>query len=235
MQKFSDWRVGSRLGAAFATLILFTVVIGGVGMSSMSTIDDALENVVQRLYPLSYKANETLKRLTVQVTYHQQLLLRSDPATVARVNQLIVENREVIGGLLAELDKGLMDVSARASLKKYMQLRADYQASSRRILDAITAEHRTQAVQEYLETMDPLQQEMKEKLTDLANREHELMLESDVRADAAYSSARLIMALLIVAATILGACVALFMTRGVTRPLTQAVALAQRVVLVREC
>jgi len=229
MQKFSDWRVGSRLGAAFAALMLFTAVVGAIGMVSMSAMDKALDNVVTRLYPLTYKANETLKRLTVQVTHHQQLLLRSDPAARARLNQLILENRQHIGGLLAELDKDLYDATARASLEKYKRLRADYQASSRRILDAITAGHQTQAVKEYLETMDPLQQDMQEVLHELVKREHALMLQSDVQAGEAYDNARLIMLILIVAATLLGACVAWHMTRSVTRPLTQAVALAQRV------
>jgi len=229
MQKFSDWRVGTRLSAAFATLMLFTVLMGVIGMASMATINGALDNVVKRLYPLSYKANETLKRLTVQVTHHQQLLLRSDPVTVANLKQLIAENRKTIGELLAELDKGLFDAKARGSLKDYMQLRADYQASSRRILEAIDAGDRTRAVEEYLERMDPLQQEMKEKLTDLAGREHELMLESEGQAKNAYDKAQWIMILLSAAAVLLGAAVSLFMTRSVTRPLTQAVALAKRV------
>jgi len=229
MQKFSDWRVGSRLSAAFAALMLCGAVVGTIGMVSMSAMDKELDNVVTRIYPLTYKANETLKRLTVQVTYHQQLLLRSDAATVARLNQLIVENRQSIGVLLEELNQGLFDAAARASLDKYTRLRSAYQASSRRILDAIAAGNQAQAVKEYLETMDPLQQDMQEVLHDLVKREHALMLQSDVQAGEAYRNARLIMLILIVAATLLGACVAWRMTRSVTRPLTQAVALAQRV------
>jgi len=229
MQKFSNWRVGSRLGAAFAALILITVVVGVIGMASMSAIERDLGNVVTRIYPLTYKANETLKRLTTQVTYHQQLLLRNDPATMARLNQLITENRQSIGGLLGELDKGVHDTAARARLEKYTHLRADYHASSQRILKALSAGHQAQAVQEYLETMDPLQQDMQEVLHDLVQREHALMQQSHVQAEDTYSTARMFMLILMTLATLLGVCVAWFMTRGVTRPLTQAVALAQRV------
>jgi len=121
MQKFSDWRVGSRLGAAFAVLMLFTAVVGAIGMVSMSAMDRELDRVVNRLYPLTVKANETLKRLTVQVTYHQQLLLPHDPATAASLNQSILDNRQSIGVLLAELDADLFDAAARASLERYKQ------------------------------------------------------------------------------------------------------------------
>jgi len=229
MQKFSDWRVGARLGAAFITLILFTVVVGVVGMISMSTIDKALENVVTRLYPMSHKANETLKRLTVQVTYHQQLLLNNEPGTVAELKQLIRDNRESIGKLLEELDKGLFDTAARATLSEYISLRTDYQASSQRILEALDAKHPEQAVQEYLRNMLPQQQKMQETLSRLVKREHALMLESDAQADVVYSDARLMMTLLMMAAALLGVAVSVFMTRSVTRPLTQAVTLTKQV------
>jgi len=229
MQKFSDWRVGTRLGVAFATLMLFAVLVGAIGLVSMSSIDKALDNVVTRLYPLSQKANETRKRLAVQVTHHQEVLLRSDPATVARVTQSILENRKMIGELLAQLDEGLFDPKARASLQKYKQLRSDYQASSRKVMEAVTAGDQAQAVQEYLERMTPLQTDMQQALDDLAKREHELMLESDVQAEDAYNTARMLVVSLICLAVLLGAGVALFMTRSVTRPLAQAVALAQRV------
>jgi len=229
MQKFSDWRVGTRLGTAFAALLLFTAVVGVIGMASMSVIEQNLGNVVTRIYPLTHKANETLKRLTTQVTYHQQLLLRSDAETVARLNQLITENRLSIGSLLGELDKGVRDTAARTRLEKYTHLRADYHASSQRILKAVSAGNQAQAVKEYLEVMDPLQQEMQGVLSDLVQREHALMQQSHVQAEDAYRHARMLMLSLMMFATLLGACVAWFMTRGVTRPLTQAVALAQRV------
>jgi len=229
MQKFSDWRVGSRLGAAFAVLMLFTAVVGAIGMVSMSAMDRELDRVVNRLYPLTVKANETLKRLTVQVTYHQQLLLPHDPATAASLNQSILDNRQSIGVLLAELDADLFDAAARASLERYKQLRTEYQGSSRRMLDAVGAGNQTQAVKEYQGTMAPLQQDMQEALGSLVKREHELMLQSDVQAGEAYATARLVMLLLMAAATLLGAGIALFMTRSVTRPLMQAVALARQV------
>jgi len=229
MQKFSDWRVGTRLGVAFVALILFSVVLGWVGMSGMTAIDKELDNVVKRLYPLSYTANETLKRLTLQVSNHQQLLLRGDPATLARMTQVIAENRETIGKLLEVLDKGVLDPTARESLEKYTQVRADYLASSRRIIEAIDAGHQPQAVEEYLETMYPLQQEMQEILGQLVQREHALMLQSDDHAEQTYNDARLFMLVLIAMTAVLGVGVAVVMTRSVTRPLAQAVTLAKKV------
>jgi len=229
MRKFSDWRVGTRLGAAFATLMLFTAIVGGVGMASMATIDNALDKVVNRLYPLTADSSETVRRLAVQVSYHQQLLLHTDAATVQNVHQMILENRKVISGLLANLDKGLFDPKARASLEEYVRLRAVYQESSRRMLDFLAEGKKEPAAQEYLEKMEPMQQRMADALNRIAEREHELMLESDAQADEAYGNARLVMLLLMAAAVLLGICVSLFMTRSVTRPLARAVVLAKRV------
>jgi len=229
MQKFSDWRVGTRLSAAFAALILFTVIVGGVGMASMATIDNALDKVVNRLYPLTFKSNETVRRLGVQVSYHQQLLLHDDAAKIEDLRQLILDNRKTISGLLAQLDQDLFDPKARASLDEYLQLRTVYQESSRRMLDFLDARQHAQAAQEYLEKMEPMQQRMTAVLGNIAEREHELMLQSDAEAGAAYGNARMIMLLLMAAAVLLGTCVSWFMTRGVTRPLAQAVALAKQV------
>jgi len=205
MQKFSDWRVGTRLGAAFAVLMLFAALVGGIGMVSMSAINQQLSKVVGHMYPMTVAANGLRALLLTQMSNYQRLSHEDDASEIARIEQATENNKKQIALRLQELDEGLIDPQARDGLARYIQVRQEFSDAGVRIRQLARAGQRGEAEAVYRNAMQPLLEKIQDTLLTIVTREHEMMLESYEQSKSDYATGRLIMVLLIVAAIVLGA------------------------------
>ncbi|QDQ89035.1 HAMP domain-containing protein [Alcaligenaceae bacterium SJ-26] len=226
---FSDWRVGTRLGVGFGALILLLVIMGSVALINLSGMNRSMAYVIEHEYPLTVDANNLIDNLNEQTGAYQTLVLTSNRGTSQDQLNTIQGTISRISALMESLDKSLTDPRSRQALANAVAIRAAFLESGTRIRAHVASRAQDAATQEYLQGMKPLQDRYEEEVVKLIERENELMLAAGAQVKESYQETQMIMFTLILAGGILGIGIAFFMTRSVTRPLGEAVALANRV------
>lgn len=229
MMHFSDWRVGTRLGVGFGALIFLLVVMGSIAILSLSGMNRNMEYVVEKQYPLTVDANALIDKLNEQTSAYQTLLLTAGKGNAESLFGTIQTTMGEISRLMESFDKVLTDPISRQALENATALRVDFLASGSRVRQLVTSYDTDAAINEYTDVMRPVQKRYEMEVLKLIDREDDLMVEAGADARESYQETRLLMLSLIVAGAILGLGIAIVMTRSVTRPLGEAVALANRV------
>ncbi|MEQ4619523.1 MAG: methyl-accepting chemotaxis protein [Corticimicrobacter sp.] len=229
MMHFSDWRVGARLGLGFGVLVFLLIAMGGTALANLAGMHHNMQYVVEDQYPLTVDANTLIQQLNQQTSAYQAILLSDDGNDKGPLVKEIEDTAERITALLESVGKIITDPVSVQAHRNALTLRTDYRASGERILRQVAEHMKAEATREYLNTMRPLQKRYEAELLKLIDREDDQMVDAGEQVKSSYQAAEWLMASLIVAGSILGILIAMFMTRSVTRPLGQAVALANQV------
>jgi methyl-accepting chemotaxis protein len=222
--KFAKMKVGTRLGLAFALVLILLTVITALGIFRMSQIQDRLERITHvNNVQISY-ANEM--RLTVydRAVALRNLLLISDPAKWAPEVERVKaqgtryqENQEKLGKMFSAdpntlpREKALydeikqLDVTSRAMIETISALGLDGKVEIATV----------RLMKEYR----PLQTKWLEKLGELAELENKLNDAAAAEAQSAYVNARNLMLAISALALVAGIAAAVVITRGLLRQL----------------
>ncbi|MDB5793883.1 MAG: methyl-accepting chemotaxis protein [Noviherbaspirillum sp.] len=222
--KFAKMKVGTRLGLAFALVLILLTVITALGIFRMSQIQDRLERITHvNNVQISY-ANEM--RLTVydRAVALRNLLLISDPAKwapeVERVKAQATryqENQEKLGKMFGADPNTLPQ--EKALYEEIKQL----DATSRAMIETISALGLDGKVEiatvRLMKEYRPLQTKWLEKLGELAELENKLNDAAAAEAQSAYVNARNLMLAISALALVAGIAAAVVITRGLLRQL----------------
>ncbi|WP_162300475.1 methyl-accepting chemotaxis protein [Corticimicrobacter populi] len=229
MMHFSDWRVGTRLGVGFGALIFLIIIMGSVAVLNLSGMNRNMAKVIEHEYPLTVDANALIDKLNEQTGSYQTLLLTAGQRNSEALLNTIQNTMGEVSRLMESLDKNLTDPISRQALANGAAIRADFLASAARVRQHIASHAQDAATREYIDVMQPVQKRYEAELVKLIDREDDLMVEAGEQVKASYQDTRLLMFCLIAAGSVLGIGIAMVMTRSVTRPLGEAVTLANRV------
>ncbi len=217
------------MGAAFGIVLLMMAALilvellrlGNVGAHADRVIDQDIVKVeAAHLINATTRANA---RRTME------LFLVADAGEMAPIFQSIGANKKVIDDALATLARLVTAPEGRAQLAALAQRRGAYVASFSKVGNLLKEGRKEEASalmrSETLPALDALQAPIEQLLALQATSVHDggMQIRNDV------ASARSTMLALGVAAAILGAALAWWITRSITRPLNQALRVAQTV------
>lgn len=237
--KFSDWRVGIKLGASFTALVFFSALLGLVAWLQLSNIHAAGREVSEVALPSVYNAASmrseynrlrrheagvaTARTLTELEGYEQQIQERL---------KTIAEQEKVIEGLLAggplrqAFDSYLLNKAQ--FLKLHQQLLAQARDG-----DYSSVESQAAMVDELGLLFAGQSEQAFGQLAESTGKLMQLQLESAALAQQAeqssFSLARYWLLGTLALVVLIAAVVGIAMTRAITGPVEQAVALAQAV------
>lgn len=227
--RLTNIRIGARLGAGFAIVLVLLGASIGLGLRNMATIENELQEITKN-HMVKMKAAEKMSKsqLSVSLAASKLLLMTEESAKTAedkrllafrneyneaslKLHELIVleEGKAILGRIdaAALATRSLMDNVRRLGLENKTS-----EAATLMINDVVPAAARWQAAL----------QEMLDHQTANTNK-------AEADAAAAYASAHILMLGLGGLAIVLGIAIAWLTTRSITIPVRRAVEIAQKV------
>ena len=232
--KLRNVGIGVRLGVAFATVLALLLAIAALGLARMAVIEGRLRGIVssnnlqiEHVYALRAAvfditiANRNVALLTDAAEKQSQLermtaqrkTLKEAQGKLSAMYAANADTSEKQKTLLAQVDEleSLMSPQAEKAARMGLESKTD------------------DATAFMLNVVRPLQSQLLDTLAELLAEERRLIDEEVAASERAYDTARAIMVGLSALALVLGVLMAWITTRGITRPMARAVALAQTV------
>ena len=222
------WRIGARLFVAFGAVLALLLVVAVVAVWNLTTLSHTTRHMTQVAWAKADAASRLglIAALNARRTAEQVF---SDPQRRQQLRDEIVASREAFVVSIKRLQELLFLDEGKALLAKIEQARGIYVQSQTKfyaLLDAGDMEGATHELQTVTLVQLALISQYCQDLSDLQNR---LAQEDGAQAVAAADWARWIVIATGLIAAALGMGLAWVITRSITRPLVQAVGVAQSV------
>ncbi|MBI0329519.1 methyl-accepting chemotaxis protein [Burkholderia plantarii] len=225
----SNLRIGVRLSAAFAIIVLLLIGTTLLGIRHIESSLNRMNGIVSQRYSListstlikttSLRANIILSNLLLASTADQTKKYTDDYAVIRKFN----------ADTYTQFEKQLTDDPSRALFRSQLQARTDYGNAVKTFLAMVAAGKQEEARDLYLGDIAHLQDvyfALVDKMVDFQAGQ----MNNDVAEAAAEGRrAKLQMGVIALCAVLVSVLTGWFITRSITRPINGAVALAEAV------
>jgi methyl-accepting chemotaxis protein len=226
---FNNLRIGTRLNAGFGLLMLMMVAMAGVSIARLGQIGDINTRIIEKDWVKSEAANLINATTRANGRRTMELVLASDAQQIQTIKAAIEANKKTINDALQTLDRLVYLPEGKALVTQLTEARKRYVASFTRVAALVDAGQRDEAIallhRETLPALDALQ----EPITALNALQRRIVESSSAEARDAINGARLLMLTLTVLGMFAGLALAWAITRSITRPVGDAVAIARTV------
>ncbi|MES2128279.1 MAG: methyl-accepting chemotaxis protein [Pseudomonadota bacterium] len=222
-----NWRISARLGAAFAAVLFMLLAAVGLGIYHLASLNHGTSSLVKVDWVKASLVNEALDNTRGSIARVFQAV--SPGGDVAKAKERLHANMGKVDAALAKLDPLLALPPARELLAKIKESRARYGAHYDKVLqlqdggdNAAASTLAFGAAYAEMHTLASL-------LRELVDMQAKAFEEEGAASARVFESARLQMLALAAIAIALGAALSVWITRSVTVPVHEAVAIARRV------
>jgi len=229
MKVFLDLRIGARLAAAFAFVVILLVAVVSVGLLRLTDLRDQLNLVVDNRYPKVLLATDIKNDVNVIVRNVRAMLIDKNEQSLQKASADNAAARIRIGEAMDKLDKTLQAPETRRILGDLQQSRAPFVADQTEFADLMAAGHREAAVELTLGKMRKDQHAYQQSIDSLVGELGRQFKQASEEGNKGYEFGRLVMLVLGGAAIGLAALMAWIVTRSITRPIGNAVEVAKAV------
>jgi methyl-accepting chemotaxis protein len=212
----------------FAAVIVLLVMVAGIGINRMAQLNGEIDLMVNDRFPKTVWANDIIDSINVIARSMRNAALVRTADESAKELERIGEARKTIVDRLDKLEKAITTEKGKERLKAVKDARAAYVVGQDKYIELFKAGKRDEAIEFLLTTVRKDQSEYIKSVNDLIVFQSELMTQSGKDALATYEAARTLMVALAAAALLLAAVIGFWVTRSITRPLNQAVGVANQ-------
>ena len=223
---FRNMKIAVRLGMGFGLLVFLLLAVAYLGLSRMSGMNDGMELMLKDRYAKVVLANRVSTDVNAIARYMRNAIITTDRSVVQENASQIYETRKSIGETVEQLDKMVKMEKGLALLKSIKESRAKFIEGQDRILKLVQDGKRDEAGRYLLGELQPVLRGYTATTQALADFQGELMTKASEDASQQYQSARSLMMMLTAAAFLVAVGVAFWISRSITRPLSQAVQVA---------
>jgi methyl-accepting chemotaxis protein len=224
-----NWKIGTRLGGAFALLLVLLAACIWFGIASLRLLNEGTSRIVGEDYPKTVLAYESLDIVNRNARAMRNMLLWDKPEEVTRERQGILQNRQENSANLDKLAALIQSDEGKVKLKAVLDAKAVYRTSQQAFLDLIDAGKKPEAATLLLTQVRNDQRIYFDAVRALIKLQDARVLDSGQRAGETYHSTVAWLLGMAALALALGTVVAIWITRSITGPLRQAVEVARTV------
>jgi methyl-accepting chemotaxis protein len=229
MNIFENWRIGTRLGAAFCALILSILLVAGMSQYAQQAVSEATDKITQKDFVKTQLLFEIMLNNQDGASEIGRMSQMTDVADVkraieARANTTTETNERF--KLLTEL---VVTAQGKAALAEINEARKVYSPVRLKTIELLKEGKREEAIRYWSVEGTPVLNAYRKALKNLLDIQKE-NVRGGVKeiAETNRSSSTLVMAVSALAA-LFGIFVAVFITRSIVLPLRRAVEVAQKV------
>ena len=225
--KIRNLHIGTRLGFGFGLVLLLLVILALASLSRMSNIHRSLDKVINENNVVIKELNDMRQSvMRVAVAVRNASVMTNEEEVINEIKQIEAANTEYQESV-ATLGKVINDTDGKALLDKI----AAGQAATAPGIERATmlAKRQGDVIPVLLSSVVPHQRAWMEAIDAMIKHQQKLAQETSEEATSAYTNARMLTLILAAAALAVGAFIAWYVTRSITRPLRGAVHVARRV------
>jgi methyl-accepting chemotaxis protein len=226
---FNDLKISNRLTLGFGILTLLFVLMGGISLTKIATVDEAFTKVLDERVPRVAELN-TVKQQVGQIRVSMRnMLIMDDPADLKQQQEAILSARKTIGDALDKLQAGIRTEKGKALLARIVEVHGNSVPPQNKFLDLLAAGNHADAKVHLLTVVRPAQIAYNTAVDELLKFQGELLKESAVNARAAMASVKTAVWTSGAVTVVLAVLIALWIIRSITRPISQAVEVSRAV------
>ena len=227
--KFTNLKVGARLGAGFAIVLALMVAITALSLFSLYKVQQQLDLVLGDRYRKVRLVNEINDLQNDISRVLRNTLIVADEEEIASEFRRIEAARPRLAAALKELDGILVSAKGRELMEEVQAARQRYLESEKNFTDLMKGGGGAVARGFLLEQVRPQQQMYMARLRDVVNFQTALMEESGKTAEQLVRRANLLILGLALGALAVGLFVAWWIARSIVSPIRAAVTVAETV------
>ncbi|MFE8149384.1 methyl-accepting chemotaxis protein [Brenneria goodwinii] len=227
--KLADWRIGYRLGLGFSFLIFMVLAIGAIAVINLSDFNKKIDSIVSDTYPVTVEGNTLISTINDALLIYEQLFIFNTPEELDAGFTAIQGYISKIGPLLKGLQEVANDSESQRIIEDITKVRGEFLTTSQKFIKMIKANDRDGAINEYLTVTRYVQARYKSKVAEFVDYQNSKMIKARDSVTQSYNNVLIFLASSILLSIILGAAIAWLITRSVTRPLKEALEVAENV------
>ena len=227
--RLTNLNIGARLGIAFSLVLILLAGTVVVGIANSAKLNAGTDVLVHSNWIQANLANDALDNARGSIARVFELIAQTDPTIVAGAQDRLKANTDAFNDALVKLEPMLHSAESKATMEKVKLSRTRYVEAVAKVSSLLAAGDRDGASkQAYGETYAALHafaDDLRAMVT--IQKKH---FEDDGKLSAqTYTDGRIQMIALGIAAVLLGAGMAWWITRSITRPLGEAVRISETV------
>ncbi len=223
-------KIGFRLGLGFAAVVALMIAIAVIGITRMSSINDATQSITKNYWPKAVWVNDIVSNINViarsmrNMVINKAILKREE--NVQRGLTRIQDARKVILDRVEKLEKTITSDKGKELLAKLKDARIAFVAAQDDFLKQIESGNTNAAAETLEKELRVRQDGYFTAINELIAYQSALVDKAGDNATATFDAAMTMMIVLSVVATILAALLAFIIMRSITKPVSQAVNVA---------
>jgi methyl-accepting chemotaxis protein len=225
----SNIKIATLLKLGFGTLALLIALMGTLSFVRATGAERAFENVAENRYPKISVLHTVNDRVKDSARLLRDMLLLSDADDVKKAAQSIASMQKDNTEALAKLDPSFKSEKGRALFKVLSEVRAQYLPVSQRVVGQVASGAQEMAKIGMQTELAPLEQKYFAAVDAMTQYQEEQMQIAKLEAASAIGQIHTTLVLSGAVALMLALVAAIWITRAVTRPINQAVAVARAV------
>ena len=228
---FGNLKIGMRLGLGFGLVMVLLAAISIFAVNRLTQLDEGINDVVNDKFPKTVIANDIAEQLNNQARAVRSAMvanLMNRPADVKVELDKIAPARKIIADDIAKLEQSIRSEAGKKLLAALLEARNAYVADQDRFVELMSGAKKDEAAEFLLNTIRKTQGAYLKALNDIVDFQTEAMNKAGAEADQEASRARTIVAVLALCAVVIGLLFAWFVTRSITKPLNDAVQVADQ-------
>ena len=223
---FKNLRIGLRLGLGFAMILVLMSFQAVNSYSRLQLLNHELDDMVRDKFPKTVWANDIVDNVNVIARALRNVLLTKNPEVVKQELERVIEARRNVGELFAKLERTITSESGKALVADALGKRKAYVARTDRFIEMAKGGEVDEATLYLLSDVRQAQTAYLASVEALVDFQAGLMKKAGEDAEKAAEQAAGLILGLALAALLVGAGAAWWITRSITGPVNEAVAAA---------
>ena len=224
----NNLKIGVRLGIGFAVTLALLITIAVIGVTRISALNTEIDGLVNDKFPKTVQANDIVDAIGGIGRVMRNALLVKGEDNIKKELDRIPDYRKTIDDRLEKLTKAITSDEGKARLKRMEESRTTYRVNQTKFLELMKAGKRDDAAEVLMGETRKTFNEYLKATNDLIEYQTKLMEKAGKDADVMADNAERLLEILAVIAAILTALFGWFITRSITKPVGEALAVTQR-------
>jgi methyl-accepting chemotaxis protein len=225
---FKNLRIGMRLGLGFGLVLVLLSVLAFVGITRLATVNSVVEDIISNKWMKVGLLQVGLAGVNEIGLGARDMVLAANPEDRQGAKERVLAGRTSIGKAWETLKPTLNQPKGIEMMQGILDSRERFIAAQNQVIK-LTEENKVDEAKAVLGgDFRKIAVEYRTRVNALIKLQGDLMDEAGKHAASEYQQARTLMLTLAIAAFVLGAGIAFWVTRSITRPLSEAVSVADQ-------
>lgn len=223
---FANMKIGTRLALGFGIVLALLMGVAALGLARLGTLNGDLDSLVNDKYAKTSLLADVKDEVNGQALDLRNALFQTKSDKALAELEGIAKSSEVVTASLKKVDEMVKSGKGRELFSKVETTRNAYIPVRNKVLELVRGGKREEAIDLMLGDLRATQKVYFESLDALIAHQSNSMQDASHVAEENYVSARTLMLAMAGSALVLACLIGFWVTRSITRPLSEAVAAA---------